>query len=181
MRAKAQKETLSQIKSKNNERGKKMKTRIYVSMLVIALTAALIGGATMAVFTDTETSVGNTFTAGTVDITVGTTTLAVNSGNMAPGDTRSGSFEVTNAGTLALRFDVTAVGAGALFTVQGDAPGNTPATVALTANHTDVVLAPGGAATVTFDVTLPLTAGNAYQGDSGTVTLTIVAEQTVNN
>jgi len=150
-------------------------------MLVIALTAALIGGATMAIFTDTETSVGNTFSAGTVDITVGTSTLVANSGNMAPGDTRSGSFVVTNAGTLALRFDVSAVGSGDLFTVQGVAPGNTPATVGGLGDDQNIVLAPGGTATVTFDVTLPLTAGNAYQGDSGTVTLTIVAEQTANN
>lgn len=156
-----------------------MKTKIFMSMLVIALAAALVGGATMAIFTDAETSVGNTFTAGTVDITVGTTTLAVNSGNMAPGDTRTGSFTVTNAGTLALRFDVSAVGSGALFTAQGVAPGNTPATIGPLPQ--DVVLAPGASSVVTFAVTLPLTAGNEYQGDSGIVNLTIAAEQTANN
>jgi len=45
-----------------------VKTKIFMSMLVIALAAALVGGATMAWFTDEATNVGNTFTAGTVDI-----------------------------------------------------------------------------------------------------------------
>ena len=152
-----------------------MKTRIYVSMLVIALTAALIGGATMALFTDTAANTGNSFAAGTVDITVGATDVIVGAANMAPGDTRTGSFVVRNAGSLELRFSVSAVGAGDLFS------GATPATIGGLGNDQNIVLAPNASATVTFDVILPLTAGNAYQGDGGTVDLTISAVQTANN
>ncbi|MBS3902635.1 MAG: SipW-dependent-type signal peptide-containing protein [Dethiobacter sp.] len=159
-----------------------MKKKMFMSMLVIALAAALVGGATMAIFTDTETSAGNSFAAGTVDITVGSTVIPeVGFANMAPGDIRSGSFTVTNAGTLALRFDVLAATSGALFEVQGNSPGNTPAVVGGLTDDQDVVLAPGASATVTFTVTLPLTAGNEYQNDNGTVTFTVNAEQTANN
>ena len=48
-----------------------MNTKILVSMLVIGLTAVAIGGAmTGAFFSDTETSTGNTFTAGSIDLKV---------------------------------------------------------------------------------------------------------------
>ena len=45
-----------------------MKTRILMSVLAIGLSIALIGGATMAWFTDEAGPVEATFTAGTVDI-----------------------------------------------------------------------------------------------------------------
>ena len=144
-------------------------------MLVIALTAALIGGATMALFTDTAANTGNSFAAGTVDITVGATGVIVGAANMAPGDTRTGSFTVTNAGSLELRFDVSAATAGALF------GGLTPAVVGGLTDDQNIVLAPGASATVTFTVALPIGAGNTYQGAAGTVDFTIAAEQTVNN
>jgi predicted ribosomally synthesized peptide with SipW-like signal peptide len=41
-----------------------MKSRMLISMLVIALAAAVIGGATMAWFTDEDTAGPVTFTAG---------------------------------------------------------------------------------------------------------------------
>lgn len=72
-----------------------MKSRIMISMLVIAMVAAVIGGATMAWFTDTDNAGGPAvFTAGTLDVDVskGLTTfqglLPDNSkhGNMNPGD-----------------------------------------------------------------------------------------------
>lgn len=67
---------------------------MLVSMLVIALAAALIGGATMAWFTDTDTAGETTFTAGTliVDVSKGLTAFnnllpnASKHGNMNPGD-----------------------------------------------------------------------------------------------
>ncbi|MBS3873857.1 MAG: SipW-dependent-type signal peptide-containing protein [Firmicutes bacterium] len=153
-----------------------MKTKMIVSMLILALAAALVGGATMAIFTDTENNNGNTFTAGTVNITVGGTSMpAVAAGNMAPGDTITGSFTVTNAGTLQLRFDVSGALGGALFS------GATPAILAGLGDDQDVVLDPGASAVVTFTVHLPLGAGNAYQNATGTIDFTIVAEQTANN
>lgn len=43
---------------------------IFKSLFVVVAVAAVAGGATWAYFTDTETSVGNTFTTGTIDIAV---------------------------------------------------------------------------------------------------------------
>jgi len=44
--------------------------RIIISLSIIAAVAAIVVGATTAYFSDTETSAGNTFSAGTIDIRV---------------------------------------------------------------------------------------------------------------
>jgi predicted ribosomally synthesized peptide with SipW-like signal peptide len=44
--------------------------RIVFSLMVIAITASVLIGGTTAFFSDTETSTGNTFTAGTIDVEV---------------------------------------------------------------------------------------------------------------
>lgn len=48
-------------------------TRIALSLASIATAGALVAGATFALFTDTETSTGNTFTAGKLDLKVDNT------------------------------------------------------------------------------------------------------------
>jgi len=47
-----------------------MNKKILVSLSVIAAVAAIAIGGTVAYFSDTETSTGNTFTAGTIDISI---------------------------------------------------------------------------------------------------------------
>ncbi|MBT9147364.1 MAG: Spore coat-associated protein N [Syntrophomonadaceae bacterium] len=154
-----------------------MKTKILMSIMIIALATALVGGATVALFTDTATNPGNTFSAGTVIVDVGPTPVTpVIITNMAPGDTNSGSFTVVNNGTLALKYSVTAVASGPLFNVQAPPLGATPAVLTITGGTTGT-LPPGGSTLVTYTVALPLTAGNQYQGDSGTVDFTINAVQ----
>ena len=85
-----------------------MKSRMIMSLLVIALAAALIGGATMAWFTDSDTAGSATFTAGTlkIDVSDGLTAfydlLQVGSkhGNMNPGDVYEEIvLEIENTGT----------------------------------------------------------------------------------
>ncbi|TSC95403.1 MAG: hypothetical protein Athens101410_582 [Parcubacteria group bacterium Athens1014_10] len=44
--------------------------KILLSLSIIALVAIVVVGATTAFFTDTETSTGNTFTAGTIDLKI---------------------------------------------------------------------------------------------------------------
>jgi predicted ribosomally synthesized peptide with SipW-like signal peptide len=71
--------------------GKKMKSRMLVSLLVIALAAAVIGGATMAWFTDSDETGDVTFTAGTLKINVddtfdGEPIDVLEFDNMNPGD-----------------------------------------------------------------------------------------------
>lgn len=84
-----------------------MKSRMMISLLVIALAAALIGGGTMAWFT-AKASVENTFTAGTVMISA-TEDLAEEviaaMANVNPGDCIEKEITITNTGTkrIALR------------------------------------------------------------------------------
>jgi len=63
-----------------------MKKKILVSVMVIALASALIGGGVYAVFSDTEDSTGNTFTAGTLNLTADVTGGGTVSGTVTPGD-----------------------------------------------------------------------------------------------
>jgi predicted ribosomally synthesized peptide with SipW-like signal peptide len=94
-----------------------MKKLLFVLMACV-LCIGLVGGA-FAYFSDTETSTGNTFTAGTLDLkidvdpTSGVTwedgplgainddsTLNDMINNMAPGDSISGNFGIKNDGTI---------------------------------------------------------------------------------
>jgi predicted ribosomally synthesized peptide with SipW-like signal peptide len=78
--------------------------KILISLSVILAAAAIIAGGTYAYFSDTETSIGNTFSAGTLNLTID----GLNSplphftlNNVKPGD--SGNYEVKfkNEGTIA--------------------------------------------------------------------------------
>ena len=78
--------------------------RIVKSFLTIAIVAAIAVGATGAYFSDSETSTGNSFTTGTLDLKVDdqdtpliqTITLV----NMKPGDTQSYFYNWKNAGSI---------------------------------------------------------------------------------
>jgi len=50
-----------------------MTKKIIISLSIIGLVAAIVVGGTIAYFSDTETSTGNTFTAGSIDLTVDNT------------------------------------------------------------------------------------------------------------
>ncbi len=81
---------------------RKMK-RILYSVLSIAALAVLVGGATFAYFSDTETSNGNTFTAGTLDLLVdgsNNNVVKFNVTNMRPGNQPKASYLLHNNGTL---------------------------------------------------------------------------------
>jgi len=78
-----------------------MTKRIILSLAMIVLTIAGVTSATMAYFSDTATSTGNTFTAGTLGLTLDETgTIPINLTNMQPGDIESGSMTVENTGSL---------------------------------------------------------------------------------
>jgi len=79
-----------------------MNTKIIASLLTILAVGAVATAGTVAYFTDEETSTGNTFTAGTIDISVdgqnpwiGQFTL----GDMKPGYTDEIVFNVQNTGS----------------------------------------------------------------------------------
>lgn len=73
--------------------------KILFSLMAIALVVGLVGAGAFAYFSDTATSSGNQFTAGTLDLTKSAESSIALTG-MAPGDTASGSITVTNAGSL---------------------------------------------------------------------------------
>jgi predicted ribosomally synthesized peptide with SipW-like signal peptide len=82
---------------------KRMDKKILVSMMVIGLVATLAGAGLYAYFSDTETSSGNKFTAGTLDLMVNgqnpwTTPITVS--NLAPGDSGSRSIVIKNVGSI---------------------------------------------------------------------------------
>jgi len=123
--------------------------RILLSIMIIVLVCALIGGAIYAVFSDTETSAGNQFAAGTLDLTVDDqnpwASVKINVSGMKPGDSGAVTIKLTNAGTLA----------GSSLTVDlqslSDSPGTnpepegTPDTGDLSANMDIVIWVDNGA------------------------------------
>jgi len=78
--------------------------RILASLMMIALIGALIGGGVYAVFSDTETSSGNQFAAGTLDLTVDDqnpwASVKINVPAMKPGNSGAVTCKLTNAGTI---------------------------------------------------------------------------------
>jgi len=81
-----------------------VKRKVLASLLVIAVVAGLVGAGTFAYFSDTEESSANTFTAGTLELTVtgseGATAGWVTPSNWAPGDTEVGNVVLANVGTI---------------------------------------------------------------------------------
>ena len=159
-----------------------MKSRIFMSMLVIALAAALVGGATMSIFTAQGETNEETYAAGTVKIVAGDQTFYEidTLKNMAPGDTINGEFVVENTGSLPLWFQVTAV----TEEVEGSENnylfgGSYPAEVTI-ADY-DNELDPEKDTTIGFSVHLPLQAGNEYQGAQGQLKFLVNAEQSAHN
>lgn len=86
-----------------------MKTKIFVSMMVIVVSLSMVISSTMAWFTSSATSTGNTFSSGTLKIDVNDSLNNNNSfeilklDNMAPGaDIGTKTLVIKNAGTLDL-------------------------------------------------------------------------------
>lgn len=87
-----------------------MNKRVLMSVLIIAVAICLVAAATMAYFSDTETSSGNTFAAGTLDLKVaddnegygdGVTATWVMS-NMMPGvSSVTNTMSLQNSGSIA--------------------------------------------------------------------------------
>lgn len=74
-----------------------------MSMMMIALVAIVAIGATKAYFSDVETSNGNTFTAGTLDLNVdggNTNVVKFTVANMSADDQRIGTWKLKNVGSI---------------------------------------------------------------------------------
>jgi len=160
-----------------------MKKRILMSLFTIAIVGALIGGGVMAIFTDSATNTNpNTFTAGTLDISLGNPgSWSGNFGNMKPGDTVIYTVTVQNDGSLPVNYTVTTALAGDL------AGGGNPCVISLVKIDKDAATTPNtpgtltvsgggdGVDTIEVRITMPTAAGDWYQGRSGTITITVNA------
>ena len=78
--------------------------KVLFSLAALALVIGMVGAGTFAYFSDTETSNGNTFAAGTLDLKVGgkddPIAAQITISNMKPGDTGSKTVALANAGTV---------------------------------------------------------------------------------
>ncbi|MCR4263226.1 MAG: CalY family protein [Candidatus Roizmanbacteria bacterium] len=72
--------------------------RIFISILTLALVSFAVYGATRAQFMDTETSEGNTFAAGQIDLEMGaSTSMPFAVSNIMMGDSGEGNITLTSA------------------------------------------------------------------------------------
>ncbi|OQB06339.1 MAG: Camelysin metallo-endopeptidase [bacterium ADurb.Bin212] len=77
--------------------------KILKSFLVIAVVGAIATSATGAYFSDSETSTGNTFSAGSLDLNVdggNTNVVKFNVTNMRPGNQPTAQYTLANVGTI---------------------------------------------------------------------------------
>lgn len=78
--------------------------KLFGLVIALAMVIGLVGMGTFALFSDTETSTGNSFTAGTLDLKVNggddPVLALITVGNMTPGNTGSVVVALSNAGSL---------------------------------------------------------------------------------
>ncbi|MBM3155964.1 MAG: hypothetical protein FJ004_01605 [Chloroflexi bacterium] len=86
------------------------KVVISALMVGVILAVALIGA--IALFTDQETNPSNSFSTGTVDLAINPATAMFTVSNMAPGDVRYSGIQMTNGGSLELRYTMTTIADG---------------------------------------------------------------------
>lgn len=161
---------------------KKFKISLLAAFLITMVGVLMIGGATVAWFTSEAENTGNSFAAGTLEVSLdkpdGTKYFEIR--NIAPGDGGSAEITVINTGSLELRYDFAFEKSGLLF--EGTHPLNVSIEngnrkmVVLPSN--DQVLAAGEKEIFTIAWEIPEDADNTYQGQAGILGIVVDAEQT---
>lgn len=177
---------------------------VLLVVLALAVPFSLVTWArsSSANFADSEEVGVNRLGAATLDIEVGPATTSFQAANMAPGDVSIGTLELVNAGSLPLRYALTAnrtdglLAQWLLFDVwissdcETAVPASNPLVVGLLLDSStpligdpttgsqpgDRIVAPLEAETVCLAARLPLAAPNSVQGASLTIDLVIDAE-----
>jgi len=72
-----------------------MNKKIILSLSVIGIVAAIAVGGTYAYFSDTETSTGNTFTAGSINLNDGLSVTKFTLADLKPGDMGQGKYAIS--------------------------------------------------------------------------------------
>ncbi|MHB8966905.1 MAG: TasA family protein [Thermoleophilia bacterium] len=165
---------------------KKSTTKLAMSILLIVVAAVtLVGFGTFAYFSDSENSTDNVFTAGTLEVTLGASSWSAGFDNMAPGDTVILPLTLESIGSLPLDYTITTEVSGELSSchtgysayvsavrVDG-ADYSVPESLSASSAH-------GGldpSDNIEVDITLPAGAGNSCQSKSGTLNVTVTADQ----
>lgn len=79
-----------------------MKKKIAMLAIGAMLAVALVGGGVYAYFNDTETSSGNQFSAGNLDLVIGTAgSMPMTFNNLVPGSSGGSYIQVQNQGSIA--------------------------------------------------------------------------------
>lgn len=89
-----------------------MKKKIILSVMVIAIAVSLIASATTAILSDKETSIGNTFTAATLDLNIngGNVNAPVfDVPNFRPYNQPSTAYTLTNVGSINGYLDISKI------------------------------------------------------------------------
>lgn len=168
---------------KNTKNFKNIKNSLFVAFLLTMVGALMIGGATVAWFTDEAVNNGNSFAAGTLDISLdrpdGTHYFDIT--NIAPGDSGNSELIVKNDGSLPFNYSFSLTTDGGLFSGETpliisivDAQGNL-----IDSNHV-LTLKPTDSHSFKVAWTMPENADNFYQGQSGKLGIGVSAEQITN-
>ena len=180
--------------------------KILISLMAIALVIGLVGAGTVAWFSDTETSTGNTFTAGTLDLKVDGANdplpVKFTLTDLAPGSSGTITYVLANVGSIDGYVDIEGVtvvnapgatpeseptpdqselGANLLVTVTlGTQTVYGPAALNGFAGNWDVSesLTAGSTINCVISWSIPDTVGNEIQGDIATVGMTFELAQT---
>ncbi len=194
-----------------------MTRKILSSLMVIALAAMMVGLGTFAYYSDTEASTGNTFTAGTLDLRYAVSTdggtnwsawqngtdFSIVLGNLAPGNSGTIIYRLSNVGSLAGYLDfenVTIVNTEGLnpesetdITEPGDLGANSIVSVTLggtpvytgtvnglaTWDASYLIPASGGFVDYVLAWNIPTTVENDIQGDIVAIGVTFELAQTI--
>lgn len=176
-------------------------------LITLGGAAAAAGAGTFALFSDTESSTGNTLSAGTLNLTIdtndGTPTTTVNITDIEPGASGTAASTLENTGNLAGSVDVVYGTAtnneGSNPEPEGDtgSPGDLGSLLEVTVSvggtqlrsgtfdavfdgtedNANVALGPGSTAQLTVDWSLPSSVGNDVQGDECIADMTVQLNQ----
>ncbi len=167
-----------------------MQRKIVMSLFMIAFGCVMVGGATVAYFTDTATNDNNIFSTGIVEIETanldGSTLSTQSISDMLPGDEEDFSFKLVNNSSVDIivrgSIETDAVlNEESIFAQQDEDVNCASATTGAGFPDDWTILQAGSDLPVTWSVSLPAAAGNNYQGKSGTVSLSFDAMQALHN
>lgn len=184
-----------------------IKKKLAMAVTTTALGAAIMASGSFALFSATTANTNNTFASGTVKLNATNAQVwstQANVSNLAPGDSGTfGTLTLANTGTLdewvtlstvtaavdgkADIFADTATNAtvdslAIKYTVTvTDRKTGTSTTDGVLGDTKDILVPAGDTATVTYTYAFPSTAGNEYQGASGTITFAASAVQEAHN